>query len=152
MDEHKICVNGSRDFNDPELLARHLDDRIPVGAEKSFRIIAGGARGADRLAENYARKRGIPLSVYPANWNADGKAAGFIRNKQMVDLADELISFWNGTSRGTKHTIDLANAKGIPVNVIHYLDCGIPPELCDSVKECEEIHEAHRKLMTKWKN
>jgi hypothetical protein len=47
-----------------------------------------------------------------------GKSAGYIRNDEMAQYADMLIAFWDGTSKGTKHMIDLANKRGIKVVVI----------------------------------
>jgi hypothetical protein len=43
-----------------------------------------------------------------------------MRNQQMVDQCDKVVAFWDGQSRGTKHTVDLATAKGIPVDIIRY--------------------------------
>ena len=37
---------------------------------------------------------------------------------QQLQYADMLIAFWDGTSKGTKHMIDLANKRGIRVVVI----------------------------------
>lgn len=51
------------------------------------------------------------MREFPANWSRWGKRAGFIRNKEMVDNADALICLWDGTSRGTKMTLDLAMKK-----------------------------------------
>jgi len=41
-----------------------------------------------------------------------------MRNKQIVDAADEVIAFWDGKSSGTKSTIDFAQEKGIPTHII----------------------------------
>ena len=50
----------------------------------------------------------------PADWDKYGKSAGFIRNKEMVDIADAAIIFWDGDSKGTKDTIERVQNKGIP--------------------------------------
>ena len=78
-------------------------------------IISGGARGADKMAAEYAVKNGIPYKEFPADWNRHGKSAGYIRNKEIVKNADEVIAFWNGNSKGTAHTIRLAEEAGKPV-------------------------------------
>lgn len=78
-------------------------------------IISGGARGVDRLGEKFAKIGNIKLTVIKPNWKKYGKKAGFLRNKEMVDKADALIAIWDGKSKGTKHTIDLARKKGIPI-------------------------------------
>lgn len=102
----KLVVAGGRDFEDYELLSKHLDD-ISKNYE-ILEIVSGTAQGADTLGERYARAHNIPIKRFPAYWNKYGRSAGYIRNKQMVEYADAVLVFWNGTSRGTKLTIDLA--------------------------------------------
>ena len=75
-------------------------------------LVSGGARGVDRIAETEARKQGIAVEVYPADWSGLGKSAGFRRNVTIVEKADAIAAFWDGRSRGTKHTIDLAKKAG----------------------------------------
>ena len=75
----KVLVCGGRDYNDRETVRRTLD-RI-----KPAEIIHGAARGADTLAGEYARDRDIPCRSFPADWQKNGRSAGFIRNRQMLD-------------------------------------------------------------------
>ena len=98
----KLAIVGSRSFFDYQLLVETLQDL------EISEIVSGGARGADSLAEKYAREKGIPVKVFKPDWNGLGKAAGFIRNKSIIDYADKVIAFWDGQSHGTKHSIDLA--------------------------------------------
>jgi hypothetical protein len=63
------------------------------------------------------------LPVYPehpANWQRDGKSAGFKRNVLMADNADALVAFWNGKSHGTQHMIDTALDRGLATRIIRY--------------------------------
>jgi len=83
-------------------------------------VISGRARGADTLGEEWAKANNVPREVYPANWDLYGKSAGFIRNKQMAEVAEALIALWDGSSKGTSHMINIARAKGIRV-YIHYV-------------------------------
>lgn len=83
-------------------------------------IVSGTARGADQLGERYAFERGLPVKQFPADWDQHGKSAGYIRNAQMAEYADAAVIFWDGTSRGSKHMIDLAKAKGLRVRVVKY--------------------------------
>jgi len=108
----KLAVVGSRTFNDYVLVRETLKD---VDIEE---IVSGGAKGADRLAERYARDFGFPTKIFKPDWEGDGKAAGFIRNKQIVLYADKVIAFWDGHSKGTKNTIDLATEQGKLLKVI----------------------------------
>lgn len=79
-----------------------------LGELKIARILSGGAKGADQVAERYAKENNIPIEVFLPNWKEYWKAAGPIRNTQMVELADVIVAFWDGTSPGTKHTITRA--------------------------------------------
>jgi hypothetical protein len=85
------------------------------------RIIEGGAKGVDRNAKAYAMQKGIPFEEYPANWDKYGKAAGPIRNKQMLDEGqpDLVIAFLAPNSKGTKNMIEQATKAGVPVKVIN---------------------------------
>lgn len=79
------------------------------------KIISGGARGADHLAEQYAAEYTIQLQIYPADWNTYGKSAGYIRNKDIIAAADIVYAFWDGKSVGTANSIRLANMQYKPV-------------------------------------
>ena len=43
----------------------------------------------------------IPIAKFPANWQVEGKAAGFIRNRRMAEYGDILLLLWDGKSRGS---------------------------------------------------
>jgi hypothetical protein len=79
-------------------------------------VIHGGAGGADRMAGSLAVKLGLgtPI-VYPAKWREQGRAAGHIRNRLMLDQEqpDLVIAFWDGESPGTKGMIDEVKRRGI---------------------------------------
>lgn len=83
-------------------------------------VISGTARGADLLGEEWARAHDVPIERFPADWNKYGKSAGYKRNEQMADAAQALIALWDGSSRGTKHMIDIAMRKGLSVCVHYY--------------------------------
>ena len=112
----RVIIAGSRGIVNYNALLQAIQDS---GFEITT-VISGGARGADRLGERFARENKIPLHIYAANWELHGRAAGYIRNKEMVDNADALICLWDGESRGSKHTIEIANSKGLHVH-IHYV-------------------------------
>ena len=81
-------------------------------------IVSGGAKGADTYAKEYALKNGIPLIEFFPDYRKYGSKAPLIRNMHIVDNCDFLLAFWNGTSRGTKFTIDYAEKVGVPIQVI----------------------------------
>ena len=110
----RVAVVGGREFNDYVLLAEELQQHVP------FILVSGGARGADSLAERFANKHGLEKLIFEADWNKYGKSAGYRRNVTIVEHADLVIAFWDGKSKGTKHTIDIAEKKGVPSSIVSY--------------------------------
>lgn len=114
MDDHKVAIVGSRDY--PRLdLVRQFVRNLPENAI----VVSGGARGVDKTAQNEAEKHGWTTEIFPADWSKHGRAAGYIRNQDIVDAADVVVAFWDGQSRGTYHTINLAYEAGKEVIVIN---------------------------------
>ncbi len=117
----KVIVAGGREFNDYGLLCQACDRMLSQKHQThDIVIISGTARGADTLGERYAQERGYAVERFPADWEHAGKSAGFIRNRQMADVADALIAFWDGNSRGTQNMIDLARLKPLPFRVVRF--------------------------------
>jgi hypothetical protein len=73
-------------------------------------VIAGGARGADTLAEEWAKAVGLPCRVFMADWAGLGRKAGPIRNEQMLSKGQPhlVVAFPGG--RGTAHMMGIARA------------------------------------------
>ncbi len=110
----RTIVAGSRGFSDYERLVATLEQlQITV-------VLSGTARGADRLGERYASERGIAVERFPAQWDVYGKRAGYLRNQEMAGQADCLVAFWDGSSAGTGHMIDLARRQGLQVVVVRF--------------------------------
>lgn len=111
----KIAIIGSREcgnINFEELLKKHMD------VLENDTIISGGARGIDTLAAQFARKHGIKLLEFRPDYATYGRGATFVRNRLMIDMSDVVFAFWNGSSRGTKYTIEYAKKKYVPVVII----------------------------------
>lgn len=115
---NKVIIAGGRDFSNYETLKKACD-KILVNSD-CMEIVSGTARGADQLGERYAKEKGYMIKRFPADWNTHGKKAGFLRNKEMAEYADALIAFWDGSSRGTNHMINLAKQQGLRVAIVHY--------------------------------
>lgn len=115
---YKVIIAGSRTFTDYDLLEDAMNQLLKGWKKKDIEIVSGGAKGADRLGERYAKKHHIKLKMFPADWSI-GNAAGIIRNMQMGDYADCLVAFTNG-SRGTAHMIKYAKQQELEVVVIDF--------------------------------
>ena len=118
--KYKVVDAGGRDFAGYELLKEKCDFYLQNKKPEIIVIVSGHASGADTLGERYAQERGYETEVYPADWKTNGRAAGPIRNAQMATVADALIAFWDGKSRGTKNMIDTATKRGLQVAVVRY--------------------------------
>src|SRR5881394_176816 len=90
----RAIVTGGRDFDDIGTVYGTLD-RIGVTV-----LAEGGASGADRLAALWAHDRNVSHRVYPADWRKYGRAAGPIRNAEMLQDfnpdAAERLTWWIG--------------------------------------------------------
>ncbi len=115
----RLGIVGSRTFTDYDLLCEWVK-RLERPTRPVDTIVSGGARGADTLAEKYAKEFNKGILVFGADWQLKGRAAGIIRNREIVKASDELLAFWDGESRGTAHSIELAQKKGIPVHIVEY--------------------------------
>lgn len=116
----RILVCGSRSFTQYQDICDCLDVWCRgVCKPGDISIISGEAKGADLLAKKYALENNIKYIGVPADWETYGRSAGYIRNKEMIDLNPDLvIACWDGKSLGTKHTINLAKNKKIPTLII----------------------------------
>lgn len=118
-----LGIIGTRYYNDYEQLENQLDIMFPSdGPVKISTIVSGGARGADALAERYAKERGIKLIVHRAEWDkhASKYIAAYTRNKEIVNDCDQIVAFWDGKSTGTKMTIGIAKKNNVPVTIFRY--------------------------------
>jgi len=78
-------------------------------------LIHGASRGADRLADAWAKSRGVPVQSCPADWDAHGKSAGPMRDTVMlVDYCPTLVLAFPG-GRGTANLVKKAREYGVPV-------------------------------------
>ena len=119
----RVIIAGGRDFDDYEYMSIKLNELFKdqnVFNNKAIKVISGMATGADTLGIRYADDHKLTKILFPANWKGYPRIAGFLRNNDMLSIATHLIAFWNGHSSGTKHMIEIAHMKGIPVWVFEY--------------------------------
>lgn len=123
LNAHRVIVAGGRDFDDYEYLSQQLDELFWNSSNfdsRQIKIISGMADGADTLAIRYADEHRLTKILFPANWKYHHRFAGFLRNEDMLSIATHLVAFWDGKSSGTKHMIEIAQAKGIPMWIFNY--------------------------------
>ena len=113
----RVLVSGSRAWQNWDRIFSVLDAELERDAD--LVLVHGDCpSGADRMADAWAKTRGVPVERYPADWDQHGKAAGPIRNQQMVDTEPDLVlAFLRPESRGTRHCMGAAMKAGIPLRV-----------------------------------
>lgn len=107
----KILICGSRTITDEQAVFRILDEELFSDIPRIREIVSGGARGIDHIGEKWAHQHGIGVRLFVPQWEKGGvygRSAGIVRNRQMVDYADEVIAIWDGQSKGTESTIGFA--------------------------------------------
>lgn len=109
----RVIVCGGRDYDDVRTLRAVLTKvwrKHPTAV-----LVEGGARGADRLAGQWADEQNVDHEVVLADWDTLGRSAGFRRNEQMAALPGVIgvVAFPGGN--GTQHMIETACKRGIPV-------------------------------------
>lgn len=139
-----LIIAGCRDFTDYRKVRERcgwvMEDVFghewQEFAHRHTHVLSGCAKGADALGIQWANEHGIPIMRFPADWDTYGKAAGPIRNKEMVMTAKKgsqqratiaqenefakaiLIAFWDGKSKGTRNIIETARKEGLETIVV----------------------------------
>lgn len=109
----KALICGGRDYTNRVFLRAWLDQQHKL--RPITLVIQGGAKGADALAKEWARDRGIPCDEYKADWSRFGRGAGPERNGRMLreGKPDAVIAFPGHA--GTSHMVQLAIRAGVTV-------------------------------------
>ena len=135
MAKKKLCINGDRNCLDYKVLKAALV-KFNIDLSTVGEIVSGKCKGADELDELLAKEHKIKVKEFPALWddltakdalvkeNKFGKKydakAGFRRNKQMAEYADELLCLEpNGDTSGSQDCCDQFKKLGKPVNIYY---------------------------------
>lgn len=111
----KLIIAGGRDYvlegqvSDFDQFMQAIVDQLGAVTE----VVSGGAKGADSVGMDWAGRKGIPVRVFAPDWDAYGRAAGPIRNRQMAEYADALVCFPGG--KGTASMIREAEKVGLRI-------------------------------------
>jgi hypothetical protein len=122
----RILVTGSRTWDDKEFIWNVLD--LALAELRDVTVVHGACpKGADAIAHGWVRHQlvngggEVRAERHPADWSTHGRAAGFRRNAEMVQLgADLCLAFVRDGSRGASNCADLAERAGIEVRRFEY--------------------------------
>ena len=104
----KLIIAGSRSVTDYSVVRIAIvNSGLWKRHKHGIEIVSGGAKGVDRLGEQFAKNNGLQIHQFIPDWSGPHKkAAGMLRNIEMGKFADALVAVWDGESRGTKQMID----------------------------------------------
>jgi len=113
----RVLICGDRNWKNFDLILNTLQkehEKVPIEV-----VIQGGAKGADLWGAFAAHRLKINCIQYSAQWDIYKKAAGLIRNQQMIDEGKptEVWAFHNDlkNSKGTKDMVLRSRKAGLPV-------------------------------------
>ena len=112
-DKFYLLVVGSRSLTIYTIIENYLNSLVAERlSEYDIVLVSGGAKGVDTLAERWADNNGYEKVIMLADWEKEGRSAGFKRNVRMHQfIADKehrlVVAFWDGISKGTAHNFEL---------------------------------------------
>lgn len=117
----RVVLTGSRKWRDAQMIRKVL--RGILDFTGPYTLVHGQARGADIIGDHMARQLGLEVDAHAADWKGNGKAAGLIRNQQMLNAGcDLVVAFKDDFDHelkhgGTEHMVKIARKAGIPCRV-----------------------------------
>lgn len=116
----KVLITGDRHWTDPQPIDVVIHGLLVTCRAKgvTLTVLHGNARGVDSLADTWKRLSDVDVRPFPADWAKYPKAAGPIRNRQMLDEKPDLVVAFHDEldgSKGTKDCVNEAVKRGIPV-------------------------------------
>jgi hypothetical protein len=117
----KLAIIGSRSITDDvkvlKTIHNYCIDNMPSV------ILKSAGKGIDPTIEHYANANEIDTVNFLPYHLQDGQASFnskyfFVRTKQILNNADELLALWDTHSKGTEYAIKYAQKLGIPVKVV----------------------------------
>ena len=118
MTDVTLLVSGSRGLVDAPWCEARIAEALTqwgLRPDDVALLVNGNAVGVDTIAKQWAWRQSIPVKLFKPDWSKHGKAAGMIRNREMLKKATHVIALWDGQSSGTKAVIDGATALGKPL-------------------------------------
>lgn len=106
----RVIVTGSRTMTD----YLGMTHAIESSGMKIQELASEGTRRVDPLGERYAREHGMPIRLFPVDWERFGKSPGYRSHKRKAESADVLIAI-SVQLKGAAHTIEIAERHGLAV-------------------------------------
>lgn len=130
----RVLVTGSRHWSNRGLVEAALEAIGEANGHQNLVVVHGHCpTGADHWADLWAQAnahRGVTLERHPADWQQLGKAAGPVRNEEMVQAgADIVLAFLTPDSRGTKDCVRRAERQGLQVRRFHSSSLDSEPQV-----------------------
>lgn len=114
----KVAIVGSRSLN-----FEIPKECIPP---ETTQIISGGAKGTDMSARRFALENKIQILEILPDYALYSRSAPLKRNDIIVNLADLVVAFWDGKSRGTKYVIEKCKETSTPCRIYKFDSNGAP--------------------------
>lgn len=123
----RVIICGGRHFDNYACLEETMDELLN-NFDLDFdniEIVSGHCSGADQLGEKYAENNNILCSIFPAQWKKYGRAAGPIRNSEMISYASEsdfpiVVAFVSPNAKGTNDTVKKAEKQNFTKILVDY--------------------------------
>lgn len=126
----KCIIAGSRTLTNTHFILSIIEALIQEHSLQITEVVSGTAKGVDSIGEEWAKKNNIPIKPFKPDWEILGKKAGIIRNERMAEYGEALLAIVDlrGPSTGTRHMIEAAKARNLPVYVKYLNADQIPIE------------------------
>lgn len=113
----RLLVSGSRHYKDLPSIEKAILG--VVRDQKDVTVIHGECSGVDKTSTIVATKHGFKVESHPPDWKKFGKAAGPIRNEEMIkSKIDHAVLFLSQDSKGTRHMLTLVQRYKVPYTLV----------------------------------
>jgi hypothetical protein len=113
-----LAIVGYRNFTDWSIFKETLDEFVARHGMPTS-IVSGGAKGADAMGEQWARRHNLPIEILKPDWAKYGKSAGIRRNTDIINACTHVVAFPSNKGKGTQDSIQKAEKCGKVVMVKH---------------------------------
>lgn len=99
----KYVFSGDRHWSNKSFVKEVLETYIPTGSL----IVHGDAPGLDTVVDELAGRMYFSVVRYPADWDRYQRAAGPIRNREMIAVKPERVFCFHRNIKESKGTKDM---------------------------------------------